>query len=63
MSLKNVTKTDNTKAVIEFAVDAETFEKAVNAVYNKKKANLTLPGFRKGTQKPCRKDVRQGLPV
>ena len=48
MSLKNVTKTDNTKAVIEFAVDAETFEKAVNAVYNKKKANLTLPGFRKG---------------
>ena len=48
MSLKNVTKTDNTKAVIEFAVDAETFEKAVNAVYNKKKTNITLPGFRKG---------------
>lgn len=48
MSLKNVTKTDNTKAVIEFAVDAETFEKAVNAVYNKKKTDITLPGFRKG---------------
>ena len=48
MSLKNVTKTDNTKAVLEFAVDAETFEKAVNAVYNKKKTNITLPGFRKG---------------
>ncbi len=48
MSLKNVTKTESTKAVIEFAVDAETFEKAVTAVYNKKKANITLPGFRKG---------------
>ncbi|MBR2987635.1 MAG: trigger factor, partial [Clostridia bacterium] len=48
MSLKNVTKPENTKAVIEFAVDAETFEKAVTAVYNKKKANITLPGFRKG---------------
>lgn len=48
MSLKNVTKTESTKAVIEFAVDAETFEKAVTAVYNKKKTNITLPGFRKG---------------
>ncbi|MBQ7365387.1 MAG: trigger factor [Clostridia bacterium] len=48
MSLKNVTKPESTKAVIEFAVDAETFEKAVTAVYNKKKANITLPGFRKG---------------
>lgn len=48
MSLKNVTKPENTKAVIEFAVDAVTFEAAVNAVYNKKKADITLPGFRKG---------------
>ena len=48
MSLKNVTKPESTKAVIEFAVDAETFEKAVTAVYNKKKANIALPGFRKG---------------
>ena len=48
MSLKNVTKLENSKAVIEFAVDAETFEKAVTAVYNKKKENITVPGFRKG---------------
>ncbi len=48
MSLKNLTRPDNTKAVIEFDVDAETFDKAVSAVYNRKKGNITLPGFRKG---------------
>lgn len=48
MSLKNLTRPDNTKAVIEFDVDAETFDKAVNAVYNRKKGAITLPGFRKG---------------
>ncbi len=48
MSLKNLTRPDNTKAIIEFDVDAETFDKAVNAVYNRKKGSITLPGFRKG---------------
>ena len=48
MSLKKVSTEEKGKAVIEFAVDAATFENAVNAVYNRKKANITLPGFRKG---------------
>ena len=48
MSLANVTRKEHNQAVIEFSVDAATFEKAVNAVYNRKKANIALPGFRKG---------------
>ena len=37
----------NTYAV-EFKASAEEFEAAVNAAYNKKKNNITVPGFRKG---------------
>ena len=33
---------------IEFSVDKETFESAVSAVFNKKKASISVPGFRKG---------------
>lgn len=48
MSLTKVTREEHNKAVIEFNVDAATFEKAVTAVFNRKKANIALPGFRKG---------------
>ena len=33
---------------IEFSVDKETFDSAVSAVFNKKKASISVPGFRKG---------------
>ena len=33
---------------IEFSVDKETFERAVQNVYAKKKASISVPGFRKG---------------
>ena len=33
---------------IEFSVDKETFDGAVAAVFNKKKASISVPGFRKG---------------
>ena len=33
---------------IEFSVDKETFDAAVQKVYSKKKASISVPGFRKG---------------
>lgn len=43
---KNNTATNTT--AIEFKASAEEFEAAINAAYNKKKKNITVPGFRKG---------------
>ena len=49
MSLKNAVKTENANRVeLEIVVDAETFEKAVNAAYRKNVGKIALPGFRKG---------------
>jgi trigger factor len=43
---QNVTATNTT--AIEFKFSAEEFEAAINAVYNKRKSKITVPGFRKG---------------
>ena len=43
---QNNTATNTT--AIEFAFTAEEFENAVSAAYNKRKKNITVPGFRKG---------------
>lgn len=48
MSLVKTTKTEKNTAVLEISIDAETFNKEVTAVYNKKKNSITVPGFRKG---------------
>mgnify|MGYP003571300133 CR=1 FL=1 len=48
MSLLNTKKTETNTAVLEISIDSETFNNAVTAVYNKKKATIQLPGFRKG---------------
>ncbi|MGM9637605.1 MAG: trigger factor, partial [Eubacteriales bacterium] len=48
MSLKNVTTPEKNVAVLECDIDAATFSAAVTAVYNKKKGDIQLPGFRKG---------------
>lgn len=43
---QNSTATNTT--AIEFAFSAEEFETAISAAYNKRKKNITVPGFRKG---------------
>ena len=49
MSLKNAVKTATANRVeLEIVVDAETFEKAVQAAYRKNVGKINVPGFRKG---------------
>ena len=43
---QNSTATNTT--AIEFAFSAEEFENAISTAYNKRKKNITVPGFRKG---------------
>lgn len=43
---QNNTATNTT--AIEFSFSAEEFENAISAAYNKRKKNITVPGFRKG---------------
>lgn len=48
MSLKSVNKLETNVAVLEIVIDADKFNSAVTAVYNRKKNEITVPGFRKG---------------
>ena len=48
MTLIKSEKTEKSTVTLEFSVDKETFEKAVNKVYNKQKGSINVPGFRKG---------------
>lgn len=48
MSLKSCNKLEENVYELEVSVDADTFEKAVNAAYLKQRKNISLPGFRKG---------------
>ena len=48
MSLISTNKPEKNVAVLEIGIDSETFNKAVTAVYNKKKKDIQVPGFRKG---------------
>ena len=49
MSLVKAEKTENANRVkLEISVDAETFEKALNAAYRKNVKSMNIPGFRKG---------------
>ena len=47
MDIRNIQR-ENGKLSFQVAVDAETFEKAVNQAYLKAKKNISVPGFRKG---------------
>ena len=49
MSLIKAEKAEKSTVALEFSVDKETFEKAVTKVFRKQAANITIPGFRKGT--------------
>ena len=49
MALKECTKKEQANSYeLVVAVDGETFEKAVNAVYKKQVKNINIQGFRKG---------------
>ena len=48
MSLSKVTDVEKNVVEIEFTVDKETFDKAVNAAYKKNVGKMNIPGFRKG---------------
>ena len=48
MSLLKIEKTEKSAYALEFSVDKETFDKAVNKVYRQQVKNINIPGFRKG---------------
>ncbi len=48
MTLIKSEKTEKSAYLLEFSVDKETFEKAVNKVYRKQVGSINIPGFRKG---------------
>ena len=48
MIVKNVEKKENNTAVFQVESDAAEFESAVNSAYLKNKADIYIPGFRKG---------------
>lgn len=48
MNLKSSAKTDVNMTELVVEIDAESFEKAVEAAYQRQKKNISMPGFRKG---------------
>ena len=48
MSLLKCEKTEKSAYALEFSVDKETFDAAVNKVYRQQVKNINIPGFRKG---------------
>ena len=48
MSLKSSNKVDTNRYELVVAIDAETFEKAVDTAFKKNVKKLNVPGFRKG---------------
>lgn len=48
MSLKSTREVETNRHELEVEIDADTFQKAVNAVYRRRKSSINVPGFRKG---------------
>lgn len=48
MSLKSTREVETNRHEMEVEIDADTFQKAINAVYRRRKNNINVPGFRKG---------------
>jgi trigger factor len=48
MSLRSSNKVDTNRYQLEVAVDAETFENALEQAYKQQNKKITIPGFRKG---------------
>lgn len=48
MSLKSTKEVETNRHELEVQIDGETFQKAVNSVFLKRRKNISVPGFRKG---------------
>lgn len=48
MKLTNTTNPEKNVTVLEFVIDKETFDAEVAKVFEKKKGDIAIPGFRKG---------------
>lgn len=48
MSLKSTSQVEKNRYQLEVLVDAEEFEKALEAAYHKENKKITIPGFRRG---------------
>ena len=48
MSLIKAEKAEKSAMLLEFSVDKETFDKAVNRIYRQQVGKINVPGFRKG---------------
>ena len=48
MSLIKAEKAEKSAMLLEFSVDKETFDKAVNKIYRQQVGKINVPGFRKG---------------
>ena len=63
MEIISNNKTEANTVEVEFKVDAAEFDAAVEAAYQKKKKNISIPGFRKGkaTRKLIEKTYGDGV--
>ncbi len=48
MALKNTTNPEKNVSVLEFTIEKEAFDAEVTKAYEKRKAEISVPGFRKG---------------
>ena len=48
MSLKSRNKPTGNQVELEFTIEKEAFDKAVDAAYRKNVGKMNVPGFRKG---------------
>lgn len=48
MAFETIEKIGANEYTVTLKIDAETFEKSVNTVFNKQKGKIAIPGFRKG---------------
>ncbi len=63
MSLKSTTRTEVNTVEMVFEVGAEDFEAAVERAYQKRKKNISLPGFRRGKVSRKMAELRMGAGV
>ena len=48
MNLKNVTTLEKNVREIEFVIEKDAFDKAVDTAFKKNASKMNVPGFRKG---------------
>lgn len=62
MKLNSVTKLEKSIVELEIEVEAEVFQKAVDAAFAKNASKINIPGFRKGKapRQNYRENARRG---